>query len=106
MSAQSNGDVHVTDASEKSRYEIVLDGKVAGFAEYQLQGERIVFTHTEVDDAHQGEGIAGQLAGAALDSARQRALQVTPKCDYIASYIRKHPEYADLVDEKDRSLIQ
>ncbi len=106
MSAQSNGDVHVTDTPDRSRYEIAVAGKVAGFAQYQLQGERIVFTHTEVDDAYQGEGIAGHLARAALDSARQRSLQVTPKCDYIAGYIRKHPEYTDLVDEQDRSLIQ
>ncbi len=106
MSMQSNGAVDVADAPENSRFEITVDGKLAGFAQYRLSEQRMVFMHTEVDDEYQGQGIAGQLARAALDAARQRSLYVTPKCDYIAGYIRKHPEYAELVDEQDRSLIE
>lgn len=106
MSMQSNGAVDVADAPANSRFEITVDGKLAGSAQYRLSEQRMVFTHTEVDDEYQGQGIAGQLARAALDAARQRSLHVTPKCDYIAGYIRKHPEYAELVDEQDRSLIE
>lgn len=106
MSEPSSADVRVADAPERSRYEITVDGKLAGFAAYHLHPDRIVFTHTEVDDAYQGQGIAGQLAAEALDSARERSLRVTPKCEYIAGYIRKHAEYVDLVDEEHRSLIQ
>ncbi len=106
MSESSSDDVRVADAPDRSRYEITVDGNVAGFADYQLDKGRIVFTHTEVDDAYQGQGVAGQLARAVLDAARQRSLQVTPQCDYIAGYIGKHSEYAELVDEQDRSLIE
>jgi len=67
---------------------------------------RLLFTHTEVDDAYQGQGVAGQLARSVLDAARQRSLTVTPQCDYIAGYIGKHSEYADLVGEGDRALIE
>lgn len=59
-----------------------------------------MFTHTDVDDAYSGQGLAARLARTALDTARDRRLRVTPLCPYIAGYIRKHPEYVDLVDEK------
>lgn len=106
MSEQSGAQVRVRDASGESRYEITVDGELAGFAEYRRDPGRIVFTHTEVDDAYTGQGVAGQLAAAALDSAREQSLRVRPECSYIAGYIRKHPEYVDLVGDEDRALIQ
>lgn len=98
-------EVAVTDAPERSRFEITVDGELAGFAEYRLRPGRVVFTHTEVDDAHQGRGLAGRLAQAALDQVRDRGLQVIPLCPYIAAYIRKHPEYVELVDAEHRERV-
>ena len=51
----------------------------------------------QVDEAYSGQGHAGTLARSALDDARSRGLSVVPSCPYVASYIEKHPEYADLV---------
>ena len=80
------------------RYEAHVDGELAGFARYQLDGERIVFTHTEVDDRFEGQGVGSQLARFALDEVRARGgLRVVPRCPFIKSWIEKHPEYADLV---------
>jgi uncharacterized protein len=98
-------EARVADAPERSRFELVVDGELAGFAEYRLRPGRIVFTHTEVDEAHQGTGLAGRLAAAALDAARERGLEVTPLCPYIAGYIRRHPGYRELVDEQHRDLV-
>lgn len=95
----------VVDNPEQSRFELRVAGEMAGRAEYRLRPGRVVFTHTEVDPAFQGRGLAGRLARAALDAARDRGLQVTPLCPYIASYIRQHPEYLDLVDERHRAQV-
>ena len=34
---------------------------------------------------------------AALDDAKRQGLEVTPLCPFVADYIRRHPEYEDLV---------
>lgn len=90
-------EVQVVRHPERSRFEIVVDGELAGFAQYQHRPGRMVLTHTVVDPARQGQGLAGRLARVALDAARAEGLRVVPECSYIADYIRKHPEYADLV---------
>ncbi len=93
----------VTDNPEQSRYEILLDGSVAGFAEYTLHDDHITFTHTEVDDAYGGQGLGSKLARGALDGARGAGLAVLPPCPFIARYIKKHPQpYLDLVPEDKR----
>jgi uncharacterized protein len=90
-------DVTVRDNAEQSRYEASDEsGVVAGFAEYEdLDGVR-VFTHTEVDDAFESQGVGSALARGALDDVRARGLQMRPKCPFIRKYVEKHPEYADL----------
>ena len=58
----------------------------------------MIFTHTEIDDAFEGQGLGSTLAKAALADAREHGLRVVPLCPFIAGYIKKHPEYTDLVD--------
>ncbi|GAB3769748.1 hypothetical protein FB382_001459 [Nocardioides ginsengisegetis] len=82
----------------ESRYEAYVGGELAGFAEYEIDDERIVFTHTEVADAFEGQGVAGQLARTALDDVRASGkYRVVPRCPYIKKWIDKHPDYQDLV---------
>lgn len=90
-------EITIRDRPGSSRYEIHLDGAFAGHADYALLGDRMVFTHTEIDDRFEGHGLGGRLAGFALDDARARDLGVVPQCPFIASYIERHPAYADLV---------
>jgi predicted GNAT family acetyltransferase len=90
--------VEVRNAPEQSRYEVHVDGRLAGFAAYSLQADTIVFTHTEVDDDLEGQGIGSALARGALDDVRAAGeRRVVPRCPFIAGWIDKHPEYADLV---------
>ena len=90
--------VTVRDNAEKSRFEAVDDsGEVAGFATYRRRGDTVVFLHTEVDDAFEGQGVGSTLAKAALDAARQDERRVDPQCPFIRSYIDRHKEYADLL---------
>lgn len=90
-------DVSVRNNPDAGRYEITLDGNPAGFAEYRLKDTRVIFTHTEVDSAFEGHGLGSILAREALDDVRKRGLQAAPLCPFIVAYIRRHPEYQDLV---------
>lgn len=83
----------------QSQYEIRVDGRVrAGVARYERHERRIAFLHTEVEPRHDHSGLAGRLARAALDDARDVGLEVIPLCPAIAAFIRTHAdEYVDLV---------
>jgi predicted GNAT family acetyltransferase len=88
----------VTDVEASHRFEAHIGSDLAGTAFYDRRGNRVVFTHTEVDPAFEGRGVGSALAEAALDQARARGEQVVPLCEFIAGYIERHPTYADLVD--------
>ena len=79
------------------RYEIEVEGELAGYAEFQLRDGGITFSHTVVDDAYEGRGIGSRLAKAVLEDAKAQGLRVTQRCSFIKSYIDRHPEYLDLV---------
>jgi hypothetical protein len=71
---------------------------LAGFAEYTCSEGAVTFTHTEIEPAFEGKGLAGRLIKAALDDVRQRQLQAVPLCPFVAAFVRRHPEYRDLVE--------
>ena len=90
--------VEITKNEDGRRYEARLDGELAGFAEYQLTDELVVFTHTEVDPAYEGRGVGGALARFALDDVQaQGTRKVLPICPFIKAWIGKHPDYIPLV---------
>jgi predicted GNAT family acetyltransferase len=90
--------VEVTRNDEARRYEARIDGGLAGFAEYQLTDELVVFTHTEVDPAFEGQGVGSTIARGALDDVRDAgARKVLPLCPFIAGWIARHPDYQPLV---------
>lgn len=96
MSEQAQ--VTVKDNSGENRYEASDDsGLVAGFAEYKLRDGLVIFLHTEVDDAFEGQGIGSSLVRGALDDVRGRGLRVRPVCPFFKAYIEEHPEYQDLL---------
>lgn len=91
------GEVRIADNPDDRRYEISVDGAPAGMAVYRLSPGMITFVHTEIDPAREGEGFGAQLVRSALDDARARGLAVRPLCPFVAAFIRRHPEYGDLV---------
>jgi predicted GNAT family acetyltransferase len=95
----------VTDNPAASRYELHVGAELAGFVTYQLRKHDTVISllHTEVEPAFQGAHLATHLARFSLDDARERGLAVLPFCPYVASWIRKHPEYTDLVPQDRRA---
>jgi uncharacterized protein len=91
-------DLSVTDVPEAGRYEARADDRVLGLAAYQRQGDRVVFTHTEVDPDAEGGGVGSTLVRGALDDVRARGLRAVPRCSFVRAWIDRHPDYADLVD--------
>jgi predicted GNAT family acetyltransferase len=90
-------EVRVVDNPAKHRYEAILDDQVVGVSVYELVDGRIVFLHTEVDSGLEGLGVGSRLAKGALDDVRRRGLKVVAKCPFIAAWLKRHPDYADLM---------
>ncbi len=88
------------DENGGGRYQLLVDGNDAGELDYRdIQGRR-AFTHTGVRDAYEGRGLAGQLARRVLDDARAEEVKIVPLCPYVAGYLERHPDDADLVDQE------
>jgi predicted GNAT family acetyltransferase len=86
------------------RFELVVDGEVAGYAEYHDRGKRRSFTHTVVESAYEGQGLGSKLVRGVLDDAREHGFDVLPHCPFVRRYIDKHrDDYLDLVPEADRA---
>ncbi|WP_377267219.1 GNAT family N-acetyltransferase [Peterkaempfera sp. SMS 1(5)a] len=86
----------MTDVPEHGRFEAWEGDRLVGFAEYIRSGSLVVYPHTEVEPAFEGRGVGGSLARAALEDARARGLPVLATCPFIAVWMVRHPEYADL----------
>lgn len=92
----------VTRVDAEKRYEIRLDGELAGFVKFAERGEVIAFTHTETFPQFAGQGLATVLIVEALDDAERRGLGVMPFCPFVNKYIAEHPERLHLVPESAR----
>lgn len=98
---------NVRDNPAEHRYEIYDGEQLAGFSEYKLTKNKIAFTHTEVDPAFSGRGLARVLVTEELDDARRRGLAVLPFCPYVREVIASNPEqYLDLVPLRDRKRFK
>lgn len=90
--------VAVRDVPAEQRFEIRVDGELAGFAEYRrAPGDVRAFPHTQVGPAYQGRGLAQRLVRDALDQTRGAQLSVLPYCPVVRGFIARHPDYLDLV---------
>src|SRR5512134_1991449 len=87
----------VHDAAAR-RFQIEA-GRWMAVLNYEMEGNVMVFTHTGVPRPLEGQGVGGKLAKAGLEYARQHAHKVVPACEFMEVYIRRHPEYKDLVAE-------
>jgi predicted GNAT family acetyltransferase len=95
----------IRDNPERHRFEAELGDGSFAIAEYTLPKGKIMFTHTEVPPAHEGQGIGSALIRFALAAARERGLQVIPICPFFAAYIKRHEEVQDLLDPAYRKVL-
>ena len=86
----------VTRQSSPDRFEIAVDGAVAGFTEFVDRGERRIFPHTEIGEEFGGQGLAGTVVEEALRATREEGLTIVAVCPYVKKWLGKHPEYDDV----------
>jgi uncharacterized protein len=89
--------IEVHDNRSERRYQLLIDGDVAGVILYRVARDAIALIHTEMSQSLEGRGLGGRLVSGALDDIRARGLRVIPICPFVRSYIRGHAEYQDLV---------
>ena len=95
-------DTKVVHNREQLRYEVYSDSQLAGFTQYYRSGDRVVFTHTEIDKAFSGQGLGKVLAAEALDDVVAGGKVIVPVCPFIAGYIEKTDKYAGHVEAPSR----
>ena len=92
-------ELEITHNPAENRFETWIDGRLSKL-DYIEDGDTIVMTHVGVHPDHRGFGVAGRITEAALAYARCKSLRVIPMCSYVASYIRRHPQYSELTKQK------
>jgi uncharacterized protein len=90
-------EITVTNNPRELRYELRVDGELAGEIRYRLQPGATVLVHTDVDPRFEGRGLGTALIHGALEDIRANGKLVVPVCPFVADYLQHHPEYADLV---------
>lgn len=88
---------NVVHNAAEQRYEIRVDGILAGFTVAREHGDVVTFPHTEVFDQFEGQGLASELVTGALDDIRVRGKKIIATCPYVARFVDKHQDYADLL---------
>lgn len=88
--------LEVINNTEKRRFEVKAEGHTAA-SDYMVVGPKVIFTHTEVPIALEGNGIGSMLAKAGLNYAKEKGLKVMPLCPFMAGYVKRHPEWKALL---------
>jgi len=88
----------VEDNPAQSRFELRVDGELVGWSEYRPAGDSVIVAHTEIDERREGQGLGSALVRGTLDHIRAAGRTVIPTCAFTAAYIRRHPEYVELVE--------
>ena len=81
----------------ESRFEIAVEGELAGYLAYHVGDGTIDLQHTVVIPSFRGQGLAGMLAERAFEDARAQGLKVIPSCPFVAGWVPDHPEVQDLL---------
>jgi predicted GNAT family acetyltransferase len=89
--------VTVDDHPDDERFVLLVDGAPAGFLRYHVHGRVFTAIHTEIDPAFGGRGLGSVIVGHVLADVRRRGLRLQPHCPFVARYVQRHPDAADVV---------
>lgn len=91
-------DVAVQQEPQERRFVALIEGDDAGLTAYVERGAQRVFVHTEVGDRFAGRGVASTLIRSALETTRDQGLRIVAVCPFVAAYVQKNHDLADLLD--------
>jgi predicted GNAT family acetyltransferase len=90
--------VTVENRPAQNQYALVEDGETVGFAAYDVVGDEIRFTHTEIEPSRRRAGLGAQLVQGALDDVRAGSdRRVVPLCPFVVEWIDEHVDYQELL---------
>jgi predicted GNAT family acetyltransferase len=92
-------DLEVRENEAEDRFELLVDGQMAGLAAYRVRDGRTVITHSQVDPAYRGKGLGGELARLTLDHLRAKGVPVTVTCPFFVKYVEEHHDWDDILEE-------
>jgi predicted GNAT family acetyltransferase len=55
------------------------------------------FDYTYIPPSARNKGLSDHLVKAGLEFARENNYQVIPSCPVVETYVKRHPEYQDLL---------
>ena len=84
------------DNTTRHRYEYLAEGATS-FIDYRRSDGVIALTHAEVPRELEGHGIGSRMTRAVLDAIRATGEKVLPQCPFVEVFMRRHPEYQDLL---------
>jgi predicted GNAT family acetyltransferase len=87
----------VRDNPDRGRYELSVDGRMIGIADYRRTGDVMVLPHTVIELRQRGRGWGEVLVRAALDDIRRQGLRIEPQCWFVAEFVELNPQYRPLV---------
>lgn len=96
----------VTVAREADKFTVAVEGKTVGLAAFGDRDGQRVFSHTEVDQAFGGRGLATILVAEALAATRAEGLRIVAVCPMVAAYVKKHHDFDDIVDRPTREIMR
>lgn len=105
MSPTDKTGAPVTVARDDGRFTIAVEGKVVGHTDFVARDGQRVFYHTEVDEAFGGRGLATLVIEEALTATRADGLRIVPVCPTVAAYVKRHPEFGDVVDRPTKAIM-
>jgi predicted GNAT family acetyltransferase len=87
----------VVHEPESDRYAAYEGDELQGWIVYDLAGTTLRLLHAEVPPLMRNKGIGGDVVHAILDNLRASTTdRVQPVCGFVVTWMRRHPEYADL----------
>jgi len=99
-------DLELADDTSARRYRLLKGGQELGFVEYDPVGElAILLKHTEIRREFEGKGYGSELVRRVLEDVRRQGKTVLPICPYALNFIRRHPEYIEVVRPDMRAAI-
>ena len=91
--------LNVVHNEAETQFETWIDGRLSKL-DYMQDGNTMVITHVGVHPEHRGQGVAGKITEVALEYAKQKSYRVIPMCPYVATYIRRNPQYLELTKQQ------
>jgi uncharacterized protein len=83
--------IGVRDNPDERRYELLVDGELAGELLYRPRSDAVVLIHTEVTARFQHHGLGERLVADAVADVRARGLRSVAVCPFVRAYMQRHP---------------